>query len=110
MQETMHLQYAVALRGSTPEIYFRTPRGIRETVVSSYTICVRSHEVQHLGHFGCREPDCCMVIEQGVTCEELRDLEVVYENDYFNHVPLGMLTSFRLQGYVFETSRSLLHY
>ena len=39
--------------------------------------------------------------EQGVNCEELWDLEVGYEFDYFNHVPLGMLTAYGLQGYVF---------
>ena len=48
--------------------------------------------------------------EQGVTCEELRDLEVSYEYDYFNHVPCGMLTAYGLQGYVFSTLRPLPHY
>ena len=48
--------------------------------------------------------------EQGVTCEELRDLEVGYEYDYFNHVPRGTLTTYGLQGYVLSTFRSLPHY
>uniref|UniRef100_A0ACD5WXA1 Uncharacterized protein n=2 Tax=Avena sativa TaxID=4498 RepID=A0ACD5WXA1_AVESA len=34
-----------------------------------------------------------MKMEQGVTCEELHDLEVGYEFDYFNHVPLETLTA-----------------
>ena len=42
-------------------------------------------------------------MEQGVTCEELRDLEVGYGFNYFNHVPLRMLTAYGLQGYVFYT-------
>ena len=48
--------------------------------------------------------------EQGVTCEELRDLEVGYEYDYINHVPRGTLTAYGLQGYVFSTLRPLPHY
>ena len=48
--------------------------------------------------------------EQGVTCEELRDLEVGFEYDYFNHVPRRMLTAYVLQGYVLSTHRPLSHY
>ena len=48
--------------------------------------------------------------EKGVTCEELHDLEVGYEYDYFNHVPRGTLTVYGLQGYVFSTRWSLPHY
>ena len=48
--------------------------------------------------------------EQGVTCEELRDLEVGFEYDYINHIPSGTLTAYGLQGYVFSTHRPLPHY
>ena len=48
--------------------------------------------------------------EQGVTCEELRDLEVGFGYDYINHVPRGTLTAYGLQGYVFSTYQSLPHY
>ena len=48
--------------------------------------------------------------EQRVTYEELRDLEVGYEYDYINHVPLGTLTVYGLQGYVFSTHWPLPHY
>ena len=48
--------------------------------------------------------------EQGVTCEEIHDLEVGYEYDYINHVPLGMLTAYGLYGYVFFTHWPLPHY
>ena len=41
--------------------------------------------------------------EQGVTCEELRNLEVGYDHDFFNHVTLRMLTAFVQQGYVSKT-------
>ena len=51
-----------------------------------------------------------MKMEQGVTCKELRDLEVGYEYDYFNHVLHGTLTAYGIQGYVFSTLRPLPHY
>ena len=48
--------------------------------------------------------------EQGMTCEELRELEVGFEYDYFNHVPRGTLTAYGLQGYVFSMHWLLPHY
>ena len=42
-------------------------------------------------------------MEKEVTCDELHDLEVGYDHDYINNVPLRMLTTFGLQGYASET-------
>ena len=64
-----------------------------------------------MGHLGCREPELLHdEVGARVTCEELRDLEVGYEFDYFNHIPLGTLTAYGLQEYVFYTLWSLPHY
>ena len=66
-----------------------------------------------LGALKCREPELLHdEDEEGarVTCEELRDLEVGYEYDYFNHVPRETLIAHGLQGYVFSMHWSLPHY